>query len=376
MRHLPALPVLLVQLAATVAGGVACSGYSTCPGPPSDQKDIAVAPDVACAIAAQGGVTKTSSYNQFLYGQSCAAACGPGFGTCDLPADYVSAYQAALPSPVPGDPGVGDGGADASAPDADATIDAASAGDASAIDAGVPTCPAVSGIVKVHCATFPCEGRRTEGIDEPRASGEAGLGAYFAACSYLEAGSVHAFARLHRELAAHGAPRDILARIERAEADEARHAALTSELARRFGVEPEVPVAPAPGVRSLFAIALENAVEGCVRETYGATMACFRARRAQDASVRGVMASIAPDECEHADLSFRIARWVTPRLRERERAAIRVAMRQAMDELTTASDDALDATQRAVCGMPAREERRALALLVDREVVSVVSAAA
>lgn len=335
------LPSLLLRLAATVALGPGCSQtFSSCPERAFAEKDISVTPDVACAIAAQGRVSGYVPQGTVLAGKACDDACGPGYGSCDLPADYARAYISANPA---------DGGV---------------------ADAGSATCPAVAGAVKVRCATYPCEGRRTEGIGEPRAVNDAGLGAYFAAASYLEAVSVHAFARLQVELAAHGAPEDLIDLARRAETDEVRHTQLTERLARRFGRQPEIPIPVSPEVRGLFAIALENAVEGCVRETYGAAVACFRAMRAEDASVRAAMESIARDECEHADLAHRITAWALPRLSRDERDTIHMAMRAAMNELLDRGEDHLAPEERALCGAPSPEVRRQLALLVDREILA------
>ena len=73
------------------------------------------------------------------------------------------------------------------------------------------------------------------------------LGDWFAAAAHLEAASVHAFRRLHDELAAHGAPARLLRAARRAQRDEVRHARLTARMARRFGGHPVPPrVAPVP----------------------------------------------------------------------------------------------------------------------------------
>jgi hypothetical protein len=319
--------------------------HGSCDGYVSAQQDISVTPSVACAIAAQGGITEASGFSSGLTGKACSDACGPGYGMCDLPTDYVKAYQSASAS--------ADAGADAGA---------------------TTTCPSVTGTVKVHCASYPCEGRRTDGIDEPRATNDAGLGAHFAAASYLEAVSVHAFERLRLELTAHDAPEELIALVRRAEADEVRHAEMTEELARRFGVEPEIPIGVSAEPRSLFAIALENAVEGCVRETYGAAVACFRGMRARDDSVRAIMQTIARDECEHAELGFRIAEWALPRLRQDERNAIQAAMRAALQDLSDHLDDRLAESERVVCGSPSPEERRRLVQLIERDVLAFAPA--
>src|SRR6185295_13862649 len=109
-------------------------------------------------------------------------------------------------------------------------------------------------------------GRRPPGLEEPKAS--AGLGAYFSAMAQLEAASVDAFRILRRELSGHRLPRKLDRAMRRAARDEVRHARRIRALGRRFGgayVPPAIERRPA---RSLEAIAIDNAVEGCVRETY------------------------------------------------------------------------------------------------------------
>jgi hypothetical protein len=190
-------------------------------------------------------------------------------------------------------------------------------------------------------------------------------GEYFAASSYLEAVSVHAFARLAAELISHGAPAELVNAARRGQRDEVRHAHATRALARHFGVPVKWPARPRLAVRSLAAMAIENAVEGCVRETYGAALAYARALRVADDQVRDVMRSIARDECKHAELSWKVAAWAMPRLTPREREVMRAAMRAAARELLSGGDDELDAATSLICGMPSRGQRRRMAALLD-----------
>jgi hypothetical protein len=139
--------------------------------------------------------------------------------------------------------------------------------------------------------------------------------------------SVHAFERMAAELAAHGAPPGLVQAARRARRDEIRHERVTAEIARRFGVEPSRPAARDLPVRSFFDVARENAVEGCVRETYGAALALVRAARAEDPQVRAAMRSIGRDECRHAQLGWRVEAWASTRLGRAERAAVRRARR-------------------------------------------------
>ncbi|HEX7664753.1 MAG TPA: hypothetical protein VF407_09585, partial [Polyangiaceae bacterium] len=140
----------------------------------------------------------------------------------------------------------------------------------------------------IDCQSCPNgSGRRPEGLAAPRRANGAhtsAIGLYFAEMAHLEGASVHAFRSLESELVAHGAPVDLVAAACRAAEDEVRHAQETARLAHRHGATPpEVVVAKAEAVRTLEAIALENAVEGCVRETFGALVATWQAAHAADA---------------------------------------------------------------------------------------------
>src|SRR5262249_33228761 len=144
------------------------------------------------------------------------------------------------------------------------------------------------GGIDIDCATCPGPGggRAPAGLVQPELP-RAGtpLGGYFAALSHLEAASVHAFGRLRRELAAHRAPARLLAAARRAQRDEVRHAHRMARMARRFGGVPVRPRVAGIPPRALDEIAIENAVEGCVRETFGALLAVFQATRAQDPGI-------------------------------------------------------------------------------------------
>lgn len=170
-------------------------------------------------------------------------------------------------------------------------------------------------------------GRRPEGYS-PISQGTS-LGAYFAMTAELEAASVPAFRRLARELRAHGAPRELVSRAEKAARDEVRHARMTQRLAQRFGGAPRLPRIGKLPVRSLEAIAEENAREGCVRETFGALVASVQALRATDEGIRAAMEAIAVDETEHAALAWDVAAWLDSQIDSAGRDAARRARRAA-----------------------------------------------
>jgi len=210
-------------------------------------------------------------------------------------------------------------------------------------------------------ANTGCVGRRPEGLRSRHVGSSASpLGEYLARMAHLEQASIAAFEVLAAELAQHGAPAELIAAAYSAAADEVRHTATTSELARRFGVSPNAAeVAPGP-LRSLEDIALDNASEGCVRECFGAALGCYQAQSAGDPAIAAAMAEIAEDETRHAALAFAIDAWVQPRLDERSRARVAAARAHAVGALRSELAYVTDAATRAALGLP--DEAAALRL--------------
>jgi len=153
--------------------------------------------------------------------------------------------------------------------------------------------------------------------------------AHLARAAHDEAASVHAFAALADELAALGAPRDLLARIQAATADEVRHAEAVARLLADRGGRCRPPAHRPHAARQAREIAIENAVEGCVRETWAALLAAHQARHAADPRVRAVMHSIAADEARHAELAWAIDTWLWGLLDPTARAEVEAARRAA-----------------------------------------------
>lgn len=211
-------------------------------------------------------------------------------------------------------------------------------------------------------------GRRPVGLQVAEAceSPEA-LGRYFANAAHLEAASVHAFLRLRDELALHGADVGLQDAARRSAMEEVQHARVTDRLARRFGGTPQRPVVEELPPRSLMDVALENAVEGCVRETYGALLAHHQALHARDLEVREAMVRIAEDETRHAALSWDIDQWARPRLSAEEREALREAQKRAVALLREDVAAPLDASIVTMAGMPTPEAALALLDTLEQE---------
>ncbi|MBL8949456.1 MAG: ferritin-like domain-containing protein [Myxococcaceae bacterium] len=204
-------------------------------------------------------------------------------------------------------------------------------------------------------------GRRPCGLVAVTTYAPGPLAAFFTTVAHLEAASVPAFHRLHDELSLHGAPPELRLAARLSAADEVRHARAMSAMARRFGGRPVAPrVRPMP-LRPLADVALDNAVEGCVRETYGALVAQRQALKAKDAGIAAELAAIAVDETRHAELSWQVHGWAMQRLPRRDRRAIEAAQQKAARELVAECAAPVDAAVVEQAGMPDADEAVTLA---------------
>ena len=204
----------------------------------------------------------------------------------------------------------------------------------------------------VQCQPGCAVGRRPAGLDDASSCDTRAAGSYFAEIAHLEAASVTAFRVLRDELRASGAPKKLVRAAARAARDEIRHTRATGALARRFGATPRVPsIAPAKP-RSLEAIALENAIEGCVRETYGALLATHQAEAATDPVVRAAMLRIARDETRHAALSWQVSGWLETRLDASAKRNVAQAKQAAAVELIGALANEPEVSFAGLAGLP------------------------
>lgn len=219
--------------------------------------------------------------------------------------------------------------------------------------------PAVECTVAPDCSA----GRRPRGLRRANVAAPSQTAAWLARAAHLEAASVHAFSSLAAELSRLGAPDSLARRARTAAGEEARHARVMGRLARRRG-------APVPPVRlrttrarSAVAVAIENAVEGCVAETFAALLAYHQAHTAHDPGVRRAMRRIADDETAHAALALDVDAWIGCRLTPAERARVARAKQRAARRLV----DSWCADPRAAreLGLPESGAGRALALALD-----------
>ncbi len=218
-----------------------------------------------------------------------------------------------------------------------------------------------------------CAGRRpTCLVAAPPSSARLALGRYFAGLAHLESAAVVAFAILERELSEQRAPLDLVEAARKALGDEVRHADVMARLARRFEATPAPVELKRRQRRSLLEIALENATEGCVRETYGALQAHYQATVADDPEVRGAWAIVAPEETEHAELSHALHRWLMPQLSEEERAQVEGAMRETLRALERELSVEPEAELVAAAGVPDAAQARRLYEALEKELFSTL----
>jgi hypothetical protein len=186
------------------------------------------------------------------------------------------------------------------------------------------------------------------------------LGEVLVRAAHLESASVDAFFELAGQLTTSGAPRRLIRRLLRAAVDEVRHSRRMGELARMHGGWPAPVQGSVEPPRSLIEIAVANAREGCVRETWGAACAVAQAELAAEENIRAVMKSIARDELRHAALSWDLDAWLARRLGAEDRARVAAERASAINALERDIEREAPPAMRAAMGFPPRDVARAI----------------
>ena len=302
-RQLRRLFQQLLTLAAVAPGVVACSDDNTLPARPADAgvADAACAPTLIDASTSQvDGALECHAYHSLSCGLPPGiepTGCEFALEDCLTLCPTFGAYHCAATAESCTDAGWVDGGA-----------------------------------LIVSCDFCPSNvGRRPLGYEDAPTD-VSSVASYFAEVSRLEAASVGAFVELERALRRFGAPRRLALAARRAADDERRHTALTAELCRTFGGAPRNDVPSPRSYASLLELALDNAREGCVRETFGALLAQLQARHAREERIRKAMSVIALDETRHAGLAWEIADWLESRLSIEQLRAVHAAREHAAAE--------------------------------------------
>ena len=185
------------------------------------------------------------------------------------------------------------------------------------------------------------------------------LSGFFAGCAHMETASIYAFLELARQLEAWGAPADLVARCKDAAADEVEHARIFRSLAIQEGCEPPAAHQEA-APEDLLSVALHNATEGCVNETWAALVALYQARHADDPALREMYAGLAEDETRHGQLAWDLHDWFLTRLEPADRAVVARAQHEALADLVARAS--LSYRHPEGVGLPNDHDRRAMAV--------------
>lgn len=237
---------------------------------------------------------------------------------------------------------------------------------------GMPSCtegcpPPPAKIYSVTCYTC-IGGRRPAGYTVSTSVGS--VRGWFEQIADLEAASITAFAHLGEDLLALNAPVALLRAIDRAKADEVSHASTMRTFAEAAGGTAKPAKLQVRAPKSRVAIAIENVVEGCVRETFGALVADWQSRHAEHPGLRLAMRKIARDERNHAALSWTIDAWLDETLTATERDEVRAAAFCAVQTLRREAYFAFDRETERALGLPNRLETDALIDSLESELWS------
>ena len=179
----------------------------------------------------------------------------------------------------------------------------------------------------------PVVGRMPVGLQVHPQTVASELGSYFADMAAMETAAITAFRYLVRELTAYQAPATLIRLAQAAVEEETQHAQMAGLLSQ--ACDTAVPVVEVADfqLRSLFEIALENAIEGCVNETFAAACGLWQEQQAESEVFRQVIGHIAEEEVGHAALSWSIHEWAMPQLTLAQQTHIRQAQAQAVATL-------------------------------------------
>ena len=201
------------------------------------------------------------------------------------------------------------------------------------------------------------------------------LGQYLSDMATMETAAITAFYYLSKELEAYHAPQGLIDRAKQAVIEESRLAEMASLLAASYdGVAAEVTVDEF-SLRPLYDIALENAVEGCINETFAAACGLWQSEQAQLDTFREVIAHITDEELGHAELSWDIHQWIMPQLSEAEQRRIQQAQVEAIENLLFEFKQESDPVLQAAFGLPSKQDAAVLFKQLKNSVWAWVSPA-
>jgi len=189
---------------------------------------------------------------------------------------------------------------------------------------------------------------RLPSLERLTAEQRAVLAAQWLRDAEMEHASIASFSRYALELMAVAAPPSLVAGAHQAALDEVRHARACYTLAGHYAGESLGPGAfPFDETSTLCSdlaeVAARTVVEGCVGETVAAVLAAEQRASASDPAVKQVLAAIAEEESQHAELAWTTVAWACKGGGAPVREAVRVALDGAI-AAALAPDDAAHVT--------------------------------
>jgi len=240
--------------------------------------------------------------------------------------------------------------------------------------------PCQSGKVSAACPRIPVAvpGRMPNGLhlknDSMTTQSSVNvLGQYLVDMTAMETAAITAFHYLSLELEAYDAPQALIARAREAVIEEARHAEMAAQLAAAYDLDMKEVTVDAFTLRPLYQIALENAVEGCINETFAAACGLWQSELAQHDVFRMAIGDITEDELGHAALSWDIHQWVMPQLSQVEQERIRVAQAEAVDNLVNDFKQESNPVLQQAFGLPTKDDAARLFAELKDSVWEMVS---
>ena len=197
-------------------------------------------------------------------------------------------------------------------------------------------------------------GRMPNGLqpDHSQASAQNSIAHYLANMTAMETAAITAFEYLVRELKAYGAPALLIAQAQQAVIEEQRHSEMAGLLAAAHQADVSVIKVDDFSLRSLYEIALENAIEGCINETFAAACGLWQSEHAQMPVFKKVIAHITDEEMGHAALSWDIHEWLMPQLTPSQQQTIHNAQAEAVETLIANFKQKGDSAQQLAFGLP------------------------
>ncbi len=224
----------------------------------------------------------------------------------------------------------------------------------------VPGCWSTSSNVAVAARALRGRGHASV-LPSVTAAADDVVGTWLADVAHGESVSWMALRAVERELRAHDAPEELCQQSRATALAALRNAAMLESMALRWGVRPRQPKVISIAVRSLEALAAENAGQGCVRETWAALEARYQAMAARDPVIRRAMAQVAADGVRHAEFSWAVDAWACRRLDAEGRGRVAQARAQTVADVLGALSIERDRTLCIEAGLPTAATARGLA---------------